>query len=171
MTTKPTILIIPGSFSPSYFYNPFLSDLHALGFSEAFVRDLPSADRRPPSPAATLQDDATYFNHVINRLFAEGKDVVLLAHSYGGCVATEAVKGLTDRYEGKSEGEGGKGRGRLLGTIYLTALMPKVGDSVGGMFDGQGSLDFLKFEVCYHSPLGVRLLVSAVRPSSIITDV
>ena len=146
MATKPTILIIPGSFAPAYFYDDWLTLLHKLGYP-AIVRDLPTTDRRPPSPAATLYDDATFFNHIINRLCAEGKDVVALGHSYGGCVATEAVKGLTERREGTSDGEGGKGRGRLLGVIYLTAMMPKVGHSLGGMFEGQGSLDFLKFEV------------------------
>lgn len=137
--TNPTILIIPGSFSPDHFYNSTVTELQSIGF-DALVRILPSSDRRPPSPAATLADDAQFFNYLLNRLLAEGKDVVLLGHSYGGCVTTECVKGLTEKSTDP-------GRGSLKGLIYLTALMPKVGQSLGSMFEGQAKLDFLKFEV------------------------
>ena len=154
MSTKPTILIIPGSFAPARLYDPFLSLLHGLGFP-ALVEELPTADRRPPSPAATMYDDAKFFNQVINRLLAEGKDVVVLGHSYGGCVTTEAVKGLTEqKKQGKATlGEGGDGRGRLVGLVYLTALMPLIGDSLMGMFEGQSDLAFIGFEVCSSSAL------------------
>lgn len=136
--TKPTILIVTASFSPASFYHSFLADLESLGF-EAHVRDLPSADRRPPSPAATLADDAQYVHHIINRLCAEGKDVVVVAHSYGGCVATEAIKGLTEKQEG---------RGKVLSVVYLTALMPQLGESLADMFDAElGTSEYLKFEV------------------------
>jgi pimeloyl-ACP methyl ester carboxylesterase len=140
--SKPTIVVIPGSFSASEFYHPTTTHLQTLGYPSVIVRDLPSASRRPPSPAATLADDAQFFNYLCNKLCAEGKDVVIVAHSYGGGVATDCVKGLVEKSENEKEG-----RGVVKGIIYLTALVPKVGDSLAGMFDGEGSLEFLKYEV------------------------
>lgn len=142
---QPTIVIIPGSFSPDHFYFTTVAELQSLGFS-AIVRNLPTTERRPPSPAATFDDDVQYFNYLLNRLLAEGKDVVVLGHSYGGCVLTQCVKGLTEKSTDSS-------RGSLKGLIYLTAMMPKVGQSLSSLFEGRTSLDFLKFEVGCHPRL------------------
>lgn len=120
-TKKPTIVIIPGSFSGSGLYNPFLSLLRAQGFTAVAI-DLPSTRKRHPLPPATLQDDAAHVKGMVGTLLAEkeGTEVVVLAHSYGGTVATEALAGLGVQGEGKS------GIKRM---IFLSATVPKVGET------------------------------------------
>lgn len=117
--TKPTILIVPGSFSDYGIYDPFLAQIRAQGFT-AFALKLPSTQKRYPLPPASLQDDAAHLRGVVEHLIAEdeGAEVVVLAHSYGGTVATEALEGLG--------GKDGKGVKRL---VFLSAVAPRVGEN------------------------------------------
>jgi pimeloyl-ACP methyl ester carboxylesterase len=119
--TKPTIVIIPGSFSAYGAYDPFLALLRAEGFTAVAV-NLPSTQKRMPLPPATLKDDAALVRGVVGALVAEneGTEVVVLAHSYGGSVATEALTGLGVK-------EGKKGGVRRL--VFLSAVVPKVGET------------------------------------------
>ena len=135
-SSKPTILIVPGSFSPAHFYSPVVNGLNASGF-ETFVYDLPSASRKPPEHAATLAEDAMFFNGVLTSLCDAEKNVVVLGHSYGGSVISECVKGLMAKRDGK---------GRVVGLIYLTALVPLVGQSLAEMSAHLG-FDFIKADV------------------------
>ncbi|KAJ7185439.1 Alpha/beta hydrolase fold-1 [Mycena filopes] len=96
-TTKPEIIIIPGSFCPLEYYEPVIADLRAHGYSVHGV-ELETVGRRDKAPG--MYDDAATIAAVASRLADEGKDVVLVPHSYGGVPACEASKGLA-----KSEGE------------------------------------------------------------------
>jgi pimeloyl-ACP methyl ester carboxylesterase len=120
-STKPTIVIIPGSFSAHGAYDSFLALLRAEGFTAVAV-NLPSTQKRMPLPPATLKDDAALVRGVVGALVAEneGTEVVILAHSYGGTVATEALAGLGIK-------EGKKGGVRRL--IFLSAIAPRVGET------------------------------------------
>jgi len=119
--TNPTLLIIPGSFSKYGAYDPFLALLRERNFTALAVA-LPSTQKRYPLPPATLQDDAAHVRGVVGSLIAEGDgtEVVVLAHSYGGTVAAEALAGL-----GIEEGK----RGGVKKVVYLTAVVPKVGET------------------------------------------
>ncbi|OBT68770.1 hypothetical protein VE03_02076 [Pseudogymnoascus sp. 23342-1-I1] len=124
ITTKPTILIVPGSFSAASAYDTLINALHALSYP-AVVSDLPSASRLPPAPAASMADDAAHFHGIAESLADEGRDIVIVTHSYGGIPGTEAAKGLakTDR-----EAEGKKGG--VVRLVYLTSIVPPVGGSL-----------------------------------------
>ena len=135
----PTVLVIPGSFSRARFYDTTLNHLKSLGITST-AHDLPSASREPPQPAATLADDATYFNTEAVKLLDQGKDVIVLGHSYGGMVATECMKGLKEKVAE------GKGKGKVLGLVYLTALIPKKGESSQTLL-GSASVDYIKLNV------------------------
>lgn len=113
--SKPTIVLVPGSFSAYGVYSPFLALLRAQGFT-ALAIQLPSTQKRHPLPPATLQDDATHVRGVVEKLIAEkeGTEVVVFAHSYGGSVVTEALAGL----------EGGVKR-----LVFLSATVPRVGEN------------------------------------------
>ncbi|KAJ7666287.1 Alpha/beta hydrolase fold-1 [Mycena rosella] len=112
----PIILIIPGSFSIPSFYDPLVSHLKDGGL-EALVFGLPSASRRPPQKAATMYEDAAFFSGVLASLCKSGKDVVVMGHSYGGSVASECIRGHTEKKAGE---------GRVLGLIYFTAAVPLI---------------------------------------------
>ena len=74
--TKPTIVIVPGSFSAHGAYDPFLALLRAEGFTAVAV-NLPSTQKRMPLPPATLKDDAVLVRGVVGALVAE-KALLLL---------------------------------------------------------------------------------------------
>lgn len=137
---EPTVVIIPGSFSPAYFYDKIVGQLRDNGI-EAAAYDLPSASRTPPQPAATLTDDAAFFHDVAQKIADQGKDVVFVTHSYGGVVGTEASKGLT-KAERKAAGK----EGGLVRIVYVTSVVPPVGKSLA---DVMGDLvpAYLKVEV------------------------
>lgn len=123
-TTKPTILIVPGSFSAASLYDTLISALHALSF-RAIVSDLPSASRLPPAPAASMADDAAHFHGLAESLADEGRDIVIVTHSYGGIPGTEAAKGLA-KADREAEGK----RGGVVRLVYLTSIVPPVGGSL-----------------------------------------
>ncbi|KEF56427.1 uncharacterized protein A1O9_08008 [Exophiala aquamarina CBS 119918] len=122
--TKPTIVIIPGSFSPKSFYFTTVDKLREYGY-EALVNDLPSASRLPPEEAATMYEDADYFRAVAEKLADEGKDVVFVTHSYGGVVGTEAAKGIV-----KTDRQAAGKPGGIIRLVYVTSVVPSPGNSL-----------------------------------------
>ncbi len=137
---KPTIVIVPGSFSPAYFYDAVVDKLREGGF-ETIVGNLPSASRSPPEPAATMADDAAFFHDIVEKVADQGKDVVLVTHSYGGVVGTEASKDLS-----KSERKEAGKEGGLVRLVYLTSVVPTPENSLA---DLMGTLlpTYLKVDV------------------------
>lgn len=121
-TSKPTILLVPGSFAAGNVYAPLVSLFRAQGFS-ALAAQLPSSQKRYPLPPATLQDDAAHVRGIVEQLLAEeeSRQVVVVAHSYGGTVATEAFEGL---------GTHGEGKGGVRRLVFLTATAPRVGETL-----------------------------------------
>lgn len=134
MPTKPSILIVPGSFAPAEIYDPVVEAVTARGHETQAVQ-LPSVGLKPePTPTReppTMYEDAAHIAALAAALADEGKDVVIIGHSYGGVPATESVRGLAKvdrRREGK---EGG-----LVRLAYFTALVPEVGVYAGGVLAG-----------------------------------
>lgn len=122
---KPTIVVVPGSFSPKGVYDPFSDHLRFYGYGVEYA-DLPSIGRRPGLPPATLADDAAHIREIVQKLLDAGQSVVLVAHSYGGIPATECLKGLTAK-------ERGAGKPAVERIIYTTAVTPAVGSSLGSL--------------------------------------
>lgn len=121
--TKPAILIIPGSFSSAPLYYPLVDAFRGLGY-DAFVNNLPSASRHAPEEPASLEDDAVFFRGVIEKLADKGRDVVVLMHSYGGMVGTEASKGVSKEERAKAGKQGG-----VVRLVYLVAMVLSAGSS------------------------------------------
>ncbi|KAK5054496.1 hypothetical protein LTR84_001387 [Exophiala bonariae] len=125
--SKPSIVIIPGSFSPDYFYFDTVDKLREYGY-EAIVKNLPSASRLPPEKAATLYEDADYFRGVAEKLADEGKDVVFVTHSYGGVVGSEAARDVL-----KTQRQAAGKTGGIVRIVYVTSVVPPVGTSLRGL--------------------------------------
>ncbi|KAF7360669.1 hypothetical protein MVEN_00798600 [Mycena venus] len=123
-TPKPTIIVIPGSFSLLYAYDPIVSGLEAYGYAVHGV-ELETVGRRADLPTAP------------------GKDVVLVAHSYGGLVACEAAKGLAKSVREKEGKEGG-----IVRIVFVTSVVPRAGQSLSDV-TGQVPVDYVGFEDGY----------------------
>ena len=88
-----------------------------------------------------MADDAAYTTVVAEKLADAGKSIVMVTHSYGGIVGTESTKGLA-KHERETAGKAG-GITRLL---YITSLVPRVGESLVHLM-GSEVASFLRIEV------------------------
>lgn len=77
----------------------------------------------------------------IARLSDDGKEVVVVAHSYGGMVGAGAVKGL----ERIARHKAGKSGGVIM-LVYMTAFVAKAGTSLLDMLGGKW-LPWMKIDV------------------------
>jgi pimeloyl-ACP methyl ester carboxylesterase len=107
---NPTVVLVHGAFAESASWNGVIEKLYAHGVEAVAVAN----------PLRTLSGDAGYLRDVIAAL---GKPVVLVGHSYGGMVITEAAA------ENPS----------VLGLVYVSAFAPDTGESaidLSGSFPG-----------------------------------
>ena len=153
----PTIVIVPGACQPAPLYVPFTKalDTHSI---PSFIVSLPSCGASP-----SLKDfsaDVTLIRDTVDKILNEGKNVIVMMHSYGGIPGSAALKGL-----GKIErGRAGKETG-VLRLLYVCShmlregeKMPGAGDveglkkSAGESFDEEVGRDFLKTPSCLALP-------------------
>jgi pimeloyl-ACP methyl ester carboxylesterase len=78
-----------------------------------------------------MADDAAFIAAALAKLADDGQDIVLVAHSYGGIPATEALNGLAKGQRMEEGKEGG-----VVRVAYLSALMPGVGGCAGTALEG-----------------------------------
>lgn len=102
ISSKPTVVLVHGAFAD------------ASGYA-GVIRELQQADLTviaPPNPLRSLAADAASIRAVVEAI--DGP-VVLVGHSYGGAVITQASAGLTN----------------VEGLVYLAAFALDEGESVG----------------------------------------
>lgn len=92
MSTLPTLVFIPGAWHKPTCYNKvikLLQDQHKL---KCISITLPSTTG---NPAATFKDDLDAAREAVLSETVHSRNVVVVAHSYGGMVGNSAIKGLT----------------------------------------------------------------------------
>ncbi|KAI0901463.1 alpha/beta-hydrolase [Annulohypoxylon nitens] len=122
---KPSIILIPGSFAIPELYNNIIDIITAKGY-DFKVLHLPSVAWKdgPRGTPPTMYDDAAFIAKEVTGLADEGKDVVLIGHSYGGIPVSQSTKGLT-KAERQKQGK----KGGIIRLAYMTALVPPLGSS------------------------------------------
>ncbi|CZR55098.1 uncharacterized protein PAC_04984 [Phialocephala subalpina] len=95
--SRPSILLIPGSFALPEFYDAVVDPVKAKGYDFRSLH-LPTVGLGPGKPREgippNMYNDAAFIAKEVETLADEGKDVILIAHSYGGIPITQCVKGL-----------------------------------------------------------------------------
>lgn len=136
MAQSPVLIVVPGSFAPAVLYDDFAKLLVKDGLDVRVVNP-PSVGRRDPEPAATMSDDAAEIERVVTGVFNEGKDVVIMAHSYGGVPTTQSMQVLSRKNR----------QGRAIErVIYLSAVVLPLGMDTFSM--GGGKLpDWVQYDV------------------------
>lgn len=140
-----SVVICTGSFHVSDHYLPFAETLHSKGI-EAVCPLLPTNDvcnlsvedptnpafdaSPPPGGWANGYDDAKVVRNEVEKLLERGKDVLLVAHSYGGWVATEAA---APELQKKSRETQGHSTG-VVGIFYAVANVLPKGHSLASFF-------------------------------------
>jgi len=99
-TQKPTIVLVHGAFAESASWNGVITRLQSHGVATVAVAN----------PLRSLTGDAAYVRDVIASI---GTPVVLVGHSYGGMVITEAA----------ADNEA------VVGLVYVSAFAPDTGES------------------------------------------
>ncbi|GAP93052.1 putative pyrethroid hydrolase [Rosellinia necatrix] len=129
-TDLPTILLVPGAFGKPEAFDPILPYLEKAGF---VTRAGPYPSFNPADPYATTYENDTIFLHdnVLLPLLEQRKDVIVLAHSYGGVVAAGAVKDL-DKQARRAEGH----VTGVIGLIYIAGNIMLKDESLLGASGG-----------------------------------
>lgn len=89
---KPTLVLVPGSWHRPSCFSLLIPHLERQGYSVVGL-SLPSVGTTP-GKAATFEDDCTALREAIGKV---NGDVVVICHSYGGAVTTQALKGLNHK--------------------------------------------------------------------------
>lgn len=171
MTSSPVLLLVPGAFGTPAGYDKLLPYLTEAGFS---TRPGPYPSCNPPDPAtATAPKDVAALRRdiLLPLIEQEKKDVVIIAHSYGGGVAGGAAKDL-DKATRQAQGQ----EGGVIGLIYVAGNITLEGE---GLIDTMGGKypPFIKLDkVCrlllspWKEPLKVGC-TCGIMSSVLLTDV
>lgn len=131
-STLPTLVLVPGAFGTPAGYNKLLPYFKQAGLA-TIPGPYPSCDPLDPASATASKDIESLRQSVLLPLIEQGKDVIILAHSYGGVVAGGAAKSL-DKSTRKSQGYAGG----VVGLIYVAGNITLENESlleaVGGAY-------------------------------------
>lgn len=128
-TTKPTLVLVHGSWHCPEHFVPLVDVLERRGNRSVSV-SLPSTQSPALPPASLANDTAAVREAVLSELDA-GHDVIVVAHSYGGAPANNALHGL----DAKSRTVA-KATTAVVAIVFLCAVPVSVGatflDTIGG---------------------------------------
>lgn len=126
---RPVLVIVPGNFSLPRFWSAIQRSVEDKGYPVEVV-PLQSSREERIDPAPGLADDVKEAQSVLNKHINQGKDVVMLMHSYGGMVGTEATRGLS-----RNEREKAGLKGGITRLIFLAAIFAPPGKSTRGLYE------------------------------------
>jgi Alpha/beta hydrolase family len=129
---KPTIIFVQGSFQIPLVYSKLVKGLQSNGYSVVSPA-LPSCTGTdaPDFPSRTLVDDAMAVRRELERLIkVESKKVVVVMHSYGGLVGSEAIPEDLSYSRRQSQGQSGG----VIHLYYYSAFILPKGQSVMSTF-------------------------------------
>lgn len=110
----PTIVFTPGAWHGTWAFDTVRDDLSAMGYDTKAVQ-LPSVGATNPSVG--LAEDVAALAAEVEALADTGRDVVMVLHSYGGLVGSNAVRNL----DPKTRAAAGKPGGVVM-LLYMTAF-------------------------------------------------
>ncbi|KAJ5317910.1 hypothetical protein PENANT_c004G00505 [Penicillium antarcticum] len=138
--SKPTFVFSLGAWMHPTVFDVVRTRLEALGFPSECPAH-PSIGAEPPS--MTLENDVSSFHSVLTAVADEGRDIVVVGHSYGGVVASSAVEGLAKSVRAANGKHGG-----VLRVVYLAAFALDKGQSLLELLGGD-PLPWMKVEGDY----------------------
>jgi surfactin synthase thioesterase subunit len=89
-----------------------------------------------------MYDDADFIAQEITKLADQGKDVVLIGHSYGGVPVSQCGEGLSAEARAKQGKKGG-----LVRLAYMTCLVPALGQNARDILAGAPDEDKVDMKV------------------------
>lgn len=130
--SKPEIVLVPGAFGTPAGFNKLVKHLALAGFS-THGAPYPSCNPSEPATSSAQVDIDTVRDNTLLPLLEEGKDLIIIAHSYGGVVAGAAAKDL-DKPTRLAAGHNSS----IVGLIYvvgnITLENESLLDAIGGAY-------------------------------------
>jgi len=147
-TQTPIVIFVPGAWHTPDCFDPTTSILQAAGYTTEGVT-LPSvgSELKGITPPQDWEEDVTAIRSVLFKHIEAGSDVILVAHSYGGTVSSEACRGM-----GKAERKAQDLDGGVVKLVYLAAVVNDIGGSMwqqSSDHEVHGGTTFLKGDLCY----------------------
>jgi pimeloyl-ACP methyl ester carboxylesterase len=106
--SQPVIVLVHGAWADASSWSSVISELQRRGFTVY----------APPNPLRGLPQDSAYLHQFLTQNAAlQGQPVVLVGHSYGGAVVTNAAVGASG----------------VKALVYVDAFIPDEGDTIGGL--------------------------------------
>ena len=115
MSHNTAFVFIPGAFHTSAHFQLIIKALESKGFA-SYAVDLPSVGHAAPSHG--LDHEINAIREAILEFSDKGKDIVLVAHSYGGFPGSRAIAGL-DQDTRSKEGKRGVKRVYFISAFLL----------------------------------------------------
>jgi hypothetical protein len=135
---KPTILLLPGAWHRGSTFEPVAALLRRQGYPV----ETPTLLSAGGPTSTTVADDAAHIQkRYLTGLIAQGKEVVVVMHSYSGIPGTDAVKGHT-RKDVAAQGR----KGGVVALVYMAAFLIPAGQSVDSSLPG-GAASIMTFDV------------------------
>ncbi|KAK5273220.1 hypothetical protein LTR96_002852 [Exophiala xenobiotica] len=132
MSNKPVIIFVPGAWHPPSCFQPVMDRLEAAGYETHGV-SLPSVGAPPEQQLQTIKPDVEAIQDIVRPIVTDqGKDVLLVFHSYGGVVGGESVQGL-EKASREKEGK----RGGISHLYYCCAFALPEGVSLMDALQGK----------------------------------
>ncbi|KAK8136089.1 hypothetical protein PG984_004029 [Apiospora sp. TS-2023a] len=117
--SKPVIVIVPGAWQKPVAFTGFVQKLQAAGYEATHVT-LPTVGGTE-LPLAGLAEDVAAVRKVLQKIAGEGKKALVIGHSSGGLVGSNAIAGQDN----------------VVGIIYLSGFMIPAGKALLDMLGGQ----------------------------------
>jgi len=120
MNDKPTIVIVHGAFADASSWNEVIERLQQQGYDVV----------APPNPLRGVHSDSAYVASFINQI--DGP-VLLVAHSYGGAVTSNAAAKASN----------------VVGLVYVAALIPEEGERLADVHSSDSIISPMLIERQY----------------------
>lgn len=126
-----TIVLSPGAWISTSFYQDFANIFMASGHPVHFA---PYPSLNPADPkTADCKHDADAISKILRPLVEDqGRDVVLVMHSYAGMPAAAAASGLSKTKRMKEAKKGG-----IIGLVFIAAFLVPEGLTCAGLQGGK----------------------------------
>ncbi|RKF60771.1 putative alpha beta-hydrolase [Erysiphe neolycopersici] len=121
---KPSLIIIPGAWQQVTAFQNFVNILVKEGFSAEAIK-LPSVGSTSAPPLPGLAEDIAAAQRAITQAVDKSQEVILICHSYGGLVGSNAAEGLDIHTRSKQGKAGG-----IKKIIFLSAFVIPRGKSL-----------------------------------------
>ena len=141
MAEKPVVLFVHGSWHNPNHFRPVRDVFESQGFRTVCPAQ-PSYGAEPDSSKDLTAIDVKTIKDAISELVEKGNEVIVVMHSYGGVIGTQAV----DEQLGKKARAAKELKGGVTNLVYLCAFILPNGDSLASALGG-GLPPYIKLEV------------------------